>query len=161
MASAYDFSFQRLASDQALNLGDLKGKVLLLVNVASACGYTPQYRELESLYEAKVGKGLVVIGAPCNEFGRQEGGAEADIAGFCQKQYNVTFPMTAKVEIIGPHPHPLYRWLKAELGEDGLPKWNFHKYLFDRDGAIADSFPSSVTPLSPKMLSAIEKALAA
>jgi glutathione peroxidase len=161
MPSAFDFSFKKLARDEAFDLKALEGKVLLVVNVASACGYTSQYRELESLFEAKQAKGLVVIGVPCNEFGRQEAGDEDQIAAFCGGQYQVSFPMTGKVEIIGPGRHPFYRWISAELGEDGLPKWNFHKYLIGRDGAIADAFASSATPLGPKMLSAIDKALAA
>lgn len=161
MPTAYDYTFKRLASPDDMPLKEWQGKVLLVVNVASACGYTAQYRELESLFEAKQAKGLMVIGVPCNEFGRQESGAEHEIAAFCNGQYHVSFPMTGKVEIIGPGRHPFYRWISAELGEDGLPKWNFHKYLIGRDGAIAESFPSSVQPLGPKLLSALDKALAA
>lgn len=161
MPTAYDYTFKRLASGADLPLKDLQGKVLLVVNVASACGYTAQYRELESLFEAKQQKGLVILGVPCNEFGRQESGSEEQIAAFCGGQYKVSFPMTGKVEIIGPGRHPFYRWISAELGEDGLPKWNFHKYLIGRDGEIVDSFPSSAQPLGPKMLASIDQALAA
>lgn len=161
MGSAFDFTFKKLASDADLPLKDFDGKVLLIVNVASACGYTSQYRELESLFAAKQAKGLVVMGVPCNEFGRQENGAEAEIAAFCDRSYGVTFPMTGKVEIIGANRHPFFRWINAELGDDGLPKWNFHKFLIGRDGALADTFPSSAQPLGPKMLAAIDKALAA
>jgi glutathione peroxidase len=161
MPTAFDFSFKKLASEDLLDLKTMEGKALLVVNVASACGYTSQYRELESLFEAKQARGLMVIGVPCNEFGRQEAGAEDQIAAFCDGQYKVTFPMTGKVEIIGSGRHPFYRWISAELGEDGLPKWNFHKYVIGRDGAIVDGFASSATPLGPKMLAAIDKALAA
>lgn len=161
MQNAFTFSFKKLASDAPLDLGPFAGRVLLVVNVASACGYTSQYRELESLYEAKQAKGLVVIGVPCNEFGRQESGAEGEIAAFCDSTYRVSFPMAGKVEIIGPGRHPFYRWVTAELGEDALPRWNFHKYLIGRDGAIVDSFPSSAQPLGPQMLAAVDKALAA
>jgi glutathione peroxidase len=161
MGTAFDFTFKKLASPDPLPLSSLQGRVLLVVNVASACGFTSQYRELESLYEAKQAKGLVVLGVPCNEFGRQEKGAEPDIAAFCDGQYSVKFPMTGKVEIIGKERHPFFRWIAAELGEDALPRWNFHKYLIGRDGAVADSFPSSAQPLGPKMLAAIDRALAA
>jgi glutathione peroxidase len=161
MQNAFSFSFKKLASDDALDLAPFSGKVLLVVNVASACGYTSQYRALESLYAAKHAKGLVVIGVPCNEFGRQEAGAEGEIAAFCDKTYQVSFPMTGKVEIMGTGRHPFFRWISAELGEDGLPKWNFHKYLIGRDGAIQDVFPSSAQPLGPQLLAAVDKALAA
>jgi glutathione peroxidase len=161
MTTAYDFSFARLGEPGELKLSDYVGKALLIVNVASACGFTPQYRDLEALYEAKAAKGLVVIGVPCNDFGAQEQGLEKDIREFCDANYHVTFPMTGKVEITAPaRRHPFYNWIAGELGEAALPRWNFHKYLIDRDGALVDGYPSKVLPLGPRMLEAINKALA-
>jgi len=160
--SAHDFSFGKLDAPGAINLADYAGKVVLLVNVASACGFTAQYRDLESLYEARAPKGLVIIGAPCNDFGGQEPGAEAEIRQFCDASYHVAFPMTAKVEIAAPaRRHPFYAWIAQELGETALPRWNFHKYLIGKDGALIESFPSKAAPLGPQMLGAIDKALAA
>lgn len=161
MASAHDFTFTRLADDGDLALKDFAGKAILVVNVASACGYTSQYRDLEQLYAAKAKAGLVVLGAPCNDFGRQENGAEAEIRAFCDERYRVTFPLTGKIEILGPARHPFYRWIATELGEPFLPRWNFHKYLIGKDGTLRESFAPTVTPLSPQLVGAIEKALIA
>jgi len=162
MTSAYDFSFPKLGEPGEINLSDYAGKVVLVVNVASACGFTPQYRELESLYEAKVGKGFVVLGVPCNDFGQQEPGSEKDIREFCGGSYHVTFPMTGKVDIISKERrHPFYKWVAEELGESALPRWNFHKYLIGKDGGLVGAFPSKAAPLGPDMLEAMKKALLA
>lgn len=160
MNTAYDHTFAQLASGEPLPLAQYRGKALLVVNVASACGYTSQYRELQSLFEAKSKDGLIVVGVPCNDFGRQESGAEGAIRDFCDTSYRITFPMTGKVEIIGKDRHPFYRWIAAEAGEEALPRWNFHKYLIGRDGALLEGYPSSAAPLGHAMLSAVEKALA-
>jgi glutathione peroxidase len=162
MTTAHDFSFAKLDQPGEIKLEDYAGKAVLVVNVASACGFTPQYRDLEALYEAKAGKGLVVVGVPCNDFGHQEPGAESEIREFCDTSYHVTFPMTAKVEIVPlARRHPFYQWISDELGETALPRWNFHKYLIGKDGALVDAFPSKAAPLGPDMLDAIDKALAA
>jgi glutathione peroxidase len=161
MANAHEFAFAGLAGGAPITLKDYSGRVVLIVNVASACGYTPQYRELESLYEAKAKDGLVVIGVPCNEFGRQESGAEAEIAKFCADAYRVTFPMAAKTEIIGQGRHPFFQWVAREAGEAALPRWNFHKYLIGKDGDLIEAFPSKAAPLGREMLAAVESALAA
>jgi glutathione peroxidase len=162
MTSAHDFSFAKLAEPGEIKLEDYSGKAVLVVNVASACGLTPQYRDLEALYEAKAAKGLVIIGAPCNDFGAQEVGSDSDIRGFCDASYHVTFPMTAKVEILAPtRRHPFYDWIARQLGEPALPRWNFHKYLIGKDGSLVESFSSKTAPLAPEMLDAIDKALAA
>jgi glutathione peroxidase len=114
------------------------------------------------LFEARAGKGLVVIGAPCNDFGAQESASERDIRDFCDASYHVTFPMTGKVEIVArDRRHPFFKWVASELGEECLPRWNFHKYLIGKGGRIADSFPSKAGPLGPNMLKAIDSALAA
>ncbi len=161
MTNAHDFTFTKLASTEALPLSDYAGKAVLVVNVASACGLTPQYRDLEALYEAKAKKGLVILGVPCNDFGQQESASEEDIGAFCDTKYHVTFPMTGKVDIIGADKrHPFYKWIAEELGDTQLPRWNFHKYLIGKDGALVESFGSKEAPLSPEMVSAIDKALA-
>ena len=160
MTNAHDISFAKLDEPGEINLADYAGKAILIVNVASACGFTPQYRDLEALYEAKAGKGLVVIGVPCNDFGQQEQGAEADIRQFCDNSYHVTFPMAAKVEIVpAGKRHPFYKWVAEELGETALPRWNFHKYLVGKDGRVVRSFASRVTPESEELRGAIDEAL--
>jgi glutathione peroxidase len=162
MPNAHAFAFAKLDEPGDLKLSDFAGKAVLVVNVASACGFTSQYRELESLYEAKVGKGFVILGVPCNDFGHQEPGAEKQIREFCDASYHVTFPMAGKVDIIAKdRRHPFYKWIAAELGEEGLPRWNFHKYLIGKDGQVVETFPSKAAPLGPTMLDAIDKALAA
>lgn len=162
MTTAHAFSFAKLNEPGAINLADYAGKAVMVVNVASACGLTPQYRELEALYEAKAKKGLVIIGVPCNDFGGQEPGPEKDIREFCDSTYHVTFPMTAKVDInSAAKRHPFYKWVAEELGESALPRWNFHKYLIDRNGELVGAFPSKAAPLGPDMLDAIKGALCA
>lgn len=162
MTSAHDVSFAKLGEPGRIDLGDFAGKAVLVVNVASACGFTPQYRDLEALYEAKAAKGLVVIGVPCNDFGRQEPGAAKEIRAFCENSYHVTFPMTAKVAIVDPEQrHPFYAWIAEQLGEAALPRWNFHKFLIGKHGELVEAFASKAAPLGPDMLKAIDDALAA
>ncbi len=161
MTTAHNFSFAKLDEPGEINLADYAGKAVLVVNVASACGFTSQYRDLESLYESKAEKGLVILGVPCNDFGHQESGSEREIREFCDTSYHVTFPMTAKVEISSPERrHPFYKWIASELGDGALPRWNFHKYLIGKDGQIAATFGSKTAPLAPDMLEAIKGALA-
>jgi glutathione peroxidase len=162
MTTAHDFSFAKLDEPGEIKLADYAGKAVLIVNVASACGFTSQYRDLEALYEAKVGKGFVIIGVPCNDFGHQEPADEKEIREFCDTTYHVTFPMTAKVEITSrERRHPFYQWIADELGEAQLPRWNFHKYLIGKDGAIAGAYGSKTAPLAPDMLEEIKAALLA
>jgi glutathione peroxidase len=162
MTTAHDFTFSKLDEPGEINLHDYAGKAVLVVNVASACGFTSQYRDLESLYEAKAGKGLVVVGVPCNDFGQQEPGEEKEIREFCDSSYHVTFPMTSKVEISAADKrHPFYKWVADELGESALPRWNFHKDLIGTDGALRGAFPSKAAPLGPEVLGAIKDALCA
>jgi glutathione peroxidase len=157
--SVYDFSFRAIDGGE-LPLSSFKGKALLVVNVASRCGLTPQYTALEKLWTARRDDGLVVLGVPANDFGAQEPGTEAEIQNFCDLNYHVDFPMTAKEHVIGAEAHPLYKWIAAELGEDAAPKWNFHKYLFNTDGAIAGTFGSRTTPDDAEVAAAIDAALA-
>jgi glutathione peroxidase len=130
-------------------LAQYHGKVLLIVNVASRCGYTPQYEGLEAIYRKYQDRGLVVLGFPCNQFGGQEPGSEAEIRRFCESRYDVTFPLFAKVEVNGDHTHPLYRWLKSArpgvLGTEAV-KWNFTKFLIGRNGEVVNRYGSSTSP---------------
>jgi glutathione peroxidase len=142
---------------------DYRGKTVLVVNVASKCGFTPQYAGLEALYDRFKDEGLVVLGLPCNQFMGQEPGGASDIAEFCQLTYGVTFPMTDRVDVRGKHQHPLYAQLtKFKTGIlPGMIKWNFEKFLVNAEGEIVDRFPSNVEPESPELVGAIQKTLAA
>ena len=158
MTTAYDFSATDI-DGQPKTLSDYGGKVLLIVNVASQCGFTPQYTGLEKLWRDFGDRGLVVLGFPCDQFGHQEPGDEAEIRNFCSLNYDVTFPIFAKhVTRPGPGQTPIYAW----LGKSGhLPAWNFSKYVIGRDGQVVAFFPSDVTPESPQLRGAIARALAA
>lgn len=153
-----NFDRRTLASDQQVNLCRLyAGKVILIVNTASKCAYTPQYNGLETLYRRYRERGLVVLGFPSNDFGAQEPGSERQIRDFCQTTYNVDFPMFAKTRVTSQNADPLYRILAKQSGE--YPRWNFHKYLLDRDGRVVGSFPSRTTPLDPGLIKAVEELL--
>lgn len=156
--SAFDHEFQSIDGSR-MSLGDWRGKVLLVVNTASFCGYTPQYEGLQKLWDNYEAKGLVVIGVPSNDFGGQEPEAEAKIKEFCTGAFGVTFPLTAKYEVKGSAAHPFYKWAVGALGAGATPRWNFHKILVGRDGKAISSYPSSVTPQSTQLVSAIETAL--
>ena len=157
--TAFDFSFTAI-DGKPMPFAQYRGKVLLIVNTASECGYTPQYKGLEELSKHYHGQGLVVVGVPSNDFGAQEPGTDSDIAQFCETKYHVTFPMTHKEQVIGATAHPFYKWIAKEVGEDHLPKWNFTKYLVGRDGAIRGLFSSKVKPESAELVTAIETELA-
>jgi len=146
-------------SDHALS--QYKGKVVLLVNVASKCGLTPQYTQLEALYEKYKDKGLVVLGIPCNDFGGQEPGNDADIKTFCTTKYKVTFPLLAKVHVQGEEIAPLYKYLTADSPKPGKITWNFEKFLVGRDGALAERFAPKTKPDDPAVVKAVEAALQA
>jgi glutathione peroxidase len=159
MPSIYDFSVDDIHG-KPVKLDKYKNKVMLIVNTASKCGFTPQYKGLEELYEKFHGKGLEVLGFPCNQFGAQEPGSEEEIAQFCELNYGVTFPMFAKVEVNGAKTAPVYKYLKAEkpglLGSEVI-KWNFTKFLVDREGNVLARYAPNDTPES--MVGDIEKAL--
>ena len=150
MTTAYEFDATAL-DGSAQPLSDWRGKVLLIVNVASKCGFTPQYTGLEALWREYGPQGLVVLGFPCDQFGHQEPGDEAQIAAFCQLDYGVDFPMFAKVEVNGANAHPFWKWLKAEkpglLGTEAI-KWNFTKFLLDREGRVLQRYASTDKPES-------------
>jgi glutathione peroxidase len=148
---------------KTVDLGQYQGKVVLIVNVASECGYTPQYKDLQALYQKHQGDGLVILGIPCNDFGKQEPGTSAQIKEFCTKNYKVTFPLFEKVSIKGEDAHPLYKFLqdkKANPQHGGAVKWNFEKFLLGRDGAVATRFASDVDPASDEFLDVVRKELA-
>ena len=157
-ATAYEFEFQSI-NGPPLPLAQFRGKPVLVVNTASFCGYTPQYRGLQALSERYRARGLVVLGVPSNDFGAQEPGTLAEIKTFCETTYRVTFPLARKEHVIGGHAHPFYRWIAAELGEAGQPRWNFHKYLIGPDGSLAGAWPSSVDPEAPEITREIEALL--
>jgi glutathione peroxidase len=150
MTSVYDFSVKRLDGREE-SLAAWRGRILLIVNTASQCGFTPQYAGLEALYKKFQGQGLTVMGFPCNQFGAQEPGSDAEIGAFCEKNYGVTFPMFAKLDVNGPNAHPLFQFLKHEkrgvLGSEKI-KWNFTKFLVGRDGEVAARFAPTATPES-------------
>lgn len=156
-ASIHDFTLNSITG-QSAPLSAYKGKVLLVVNVASQCGYTPQYAGLEALYRKYKDKGLVVIGFPANNFGAQEPGSNEEIQQFCKRTYAVTFPMYAKISVKGADQAPVYKFLTEGSGD---VKWNFTKFLVDGSGKVIGRFESRVAPDGPELVSAIEKALAA
>ena len=141
---------------EELDLTQLKGKTVLLVNVASKCGFTKQYSDLQILYEKYKGQGLVVVGIPSNQFGGQEPGTNQEIKDFCETNFNITFPMTDKVDVKGDKAHQLYKWAKDNYGSSTVPKWNFHKILINKEGKVQDTFNSFITPLSKKIINEIE-----
>jgi glutathione peroxidase len=153
--SIYDYKIEALNSDEVIDLSAYQGKKMLLVNVASKCGYTPQYEDLQNLYETYQDD-LVIIGFPCNQFLFQESGSEEDIAMFCRKNYGVTFPMTTKIKVKGSDKHPIYQWLTSKKlnGVDNYAvSWNFNKFLIDEQGNLIGHFKSSVKPLDEKIVS--------
>ena len=154
-SSIHEFTMNNI-DGQATPLASMKGKAVLVVNVASQCGYTPQYTGLQTLYEKYKGQGLVIIGVPANNFGGQEPGTNEDIKQFCSRKYSVTFPIMAKVSVKGEDKTPLYQYLTSTGGE---VKWNFTKFLVGKDGKAIQRFESGVSPDSPELAAAIEKAL--
>lgn len=150
MTTAFDFSAIDIEG-RARSLSEFEGKVLLIVNVASRCGFTPQYAGLQQLWETYRDRGLVVLGFPCDQFGHQEPGSEAEIASFCRLDYGVDFPMFAKVDVNGAQAHPLWTWLKAQKGGFlgiGAIKWNFSKFLVGRDGRVIERYAPNDAPAS-------------
>jgi len=160
MASIYDFEAQQIGG-QSVPLAQFRGKPMLIVNTASACGFTPQFAGLEELHKRYADRGLVVLGFPCNQFGAQDPGSNEEIASFCQVNYGVSFPMMAKVDVNGPQAHPLYRWLTAEapglLGSKAI-KWNFTKFLVGKDGSVLKRYAPQDAP--EKLAKDVEASLA-
>ena len=154
----FDFNINSIDGNN-LDLSNYEGKIILIVNVASKCGFTKQYDDLQNLYELYREKGLIVIGIPSNQFGGQEPGTENEIKDFCKTNFNITFPMTSKYDVKGNNAHPIYLWAKKSYGKSTIPKWNFHKILFNKKGKIVDTFASFTNPTSKKIIKKIEEIL--
>lgn len=154
----HEFSFRSI-NGSSMPLDRWRGQPLLIVNTASECGYTPQYAKLQAMWEEYRPSGLVVIGIPCNDFGEQEPGTAGEIEAFCSSRFNVTFPLTEKHSILGVSAHPLFIAMREEYTSDVLPRWNFFKYLFGRDGDLIQHWPSKVEPDDPGFRHDIEKHL--
>jgi glutathione peroxidase len=154
----FDLSIKSI-NDEIIYLNKFKGKTILLVNVASKCGFTKQYTGLQTLYDNYKDKDFLVIGVPSNQFGGQEPGSNKQIKDFCETNFNITFPITDKVDVKGKNAHNVYKWAKENHGNSTVPKWNFHKILINKEGKILDTFNSFIAPLSDKIIKQIELAL--
>jgi len=155
--AAYEFEFQGI-DGKALPLSAWRGRPVLVVNTASLCGFTPQYADLEILWRRYRDRGLVVLGVPSNDFA-QEPGTESEVKKFCESKFDIDFPLTAKAHVTGGDAHPFYRWIASQLGENGAPHWNFHKYLIAPDGTLAGAWPSRQRPTDAAITAAIERYL--
>jgi glutathione peroxidase len=156
VTTAYDFHLNALHGED-LPLSRFAGRPLLIVNTASRCGFTPQYAGLQRLWAAQRQAGLVLIGIPCNDFGAQEPGSEADIGAFCTTRFGVDFPLTAKIHVRGPERHALFAWLAQQGGFFSRPRWNFYKYLIDRQGGLASWFTCLTPPNAPRLRRAVNR----
>ena len=152
--NAYNYEFTSIDGN-LIKLSDYKNRVIVVVNVASRCGYTPQYKDLQKLWSEYKNKDLVIIGVPTNNF-RQEPGSNEEIKDFCEVNFGITFPMTKKISVIGNNSHPFYKWAKKDFGIGAIPKWNFHKIIIGKNGRVADTFSSITNPYSKKFLKVIE-----
>ena len=155
---AYDFNFIDL-SVAKLKLSDYKDKVIVVVNVASQCGFTNQYEDMQKIWDNYRAKGILMLGVPSNDFGGQEPGSNKEIKTFCESNFGITFPITEKVSVKGEEAHPFYKWAKENYGKSAVPKWNFHKIIIGKDGKIKDTFSSITNPSSKRFISSLEKAL--
>ena len=154
----FDFDIKDI-NEENFALKNLKDKTVLLVNVASNCGFTKQYSELQELYDKYSEKGLVILGVPSNQFGGQEPGSNNEIKDFCETNFNITFPMTTKIDVKGENAHPIYLWAKENYGKAAVPKWNFHKILINKQCKIEDTYSSFTKPMSKKLINKIEEIL--
>ena len=152
---AYNFKFNGIDGMQ-INLADYENKVLVVVNVASRCGFTPQYSDLQKVWEDYKDKNVIIIGVPTNNF-KQEPGSNKEIKDFCETNFNINFPMTEKIDVIGKNAHPFFKWARENYGNGAIPKWNFHKIIVGKDGKVANTFSSITRPSSEKFRKAIEK----
>ena len=153
-STAYDYEFNSIDGD-LIKLSQFKGKVIVVVNVASRCGYTPQYEDLQTLWSEYKSKDLVVLGIPTNNF-RQEPGSNKEIKNFCETNFGITFPMTEKISVIWNNSHPFYKWARKDYGIGAIPKWNFHKIIIGKDGKVVETFSSITKPSSKKFIKVIE-----
>ena len=155
---AHTFTFNDLDGSE-INLNEYRGKVILVVNVASKCGFTKQYEDLQIIWDKYQSKGLIILGVPSNDFGSQEPGTNDEIKNFCEAKFGITFPVTEKVTVKGDDTHPFYVWAKKNYGRQAIPKWNFHKIIINKKGKVHDTFASITNPTSKRFISAIEEAL--
>ena len=155
---AYDFNFKDLDGSE-LSLSQYKNKVIVVVNVASQCGFTNQYEDMQKIWEQYQTKGIIMLGVPSNDFGNQEPGNSKEIKNFCEAKFGITFPMTEKVSVKGENAHPFFIWAKENHGKSAIPKWNFHKIIIDKSGKIAETFSSITNPSSKKFIKTLEKLL--
>ena len=154
----FDFSIKSIDGNN-LELSTYKNKAILLVNVASNCGFTNQYSDLQKLWEKYEDKGLIVLGVPSNQFGGQEPGSNSEIKNFCEVNFNINFPMTTKIDVKGENINPIYKWALKNYGKKAAPKWNFYKILINKDGKIEQTYSSMTNPMSKKITSDIEEIL--
>ncbi len=154
----YDFELESITGEK-ISLDKYEGKAVLLVNVASNCGFTKQYTDLQNLWEKYKERNLIVLGVPSNQFGKQEPGTNNEIKNFCEINFNINFPMTSKYDVKGENAHAVYKWAKDVFGKSAVPKWNFHKILIDKNGKIHDTYASFTNPMSKKITSELEKIL--
>ena len=152
---AYEFKFETI-DGKTIKLSEYQNKVIVVVNVASRCGFTGQYDDLQNLWTTYKDKDLLVLGIPTNDF-KQEPGSNSDIKDFCDTNFNISFPISQKINVIGNNSHPFYKWAKENHGRSAIPKWNFHKIIIGKDGKVADTFSSITRPSSKKFLNSIEK----
>ena len=155
---AYDFKFKDL-DGSALNLSEYKSKVVVVVNVASQCGFTNQYEDMQNVWEQYQSRGIIMLGVPSNDFGKQEPGSNEDIKNFCEAKFGISFPMTEKVSVKGADAHPFYIWAEKNHGKSAVPKWNFHKIIINKEGKIEKTFSSMTNPSSKKFIEVIENLL--
>jgi glutathione peroxidase len=156
--TVYNFFFNDIQEKKYL-LSQHKGKVLMVVNVASQCGFTKQYEDLQKLHEEYKDKGLVLIGIPSNDFGNQEPGSNKEIKNFCESNFGITFPIMGKTSVIGKNQHPFYKWVKDNYGKSGVPKWNFYKVLINKNGHVEEVYSSLTKPKSSKIIKKLNKVL--
>ena len=155
---AYAYKFNDLDGYE-LNLKKFKNKVIIVINVASQCGFTNQYEDMQKVWDKYQDKGVVILGVPSNDFGKQEPGTSKEIRNFCEAKFGITFPMTEKVSVKGENAHPFYIWARENHGKSAIPKWNFHKIIINKHGKIEDTFSSITNPSSKKFITALEKTL--
>jgi len=153
---AYDFEFKDL-DGSSLKLSDYKNKVIVIVNVASQCGFTNQYEDMQKIWEKYQSRDFVILGVPSNDFGKQEPGSNEEIKNFCEAKFGISFPMTEKVIVKGPNAHPFYIWARENHGKSAIPKWNFHKIIIDKEGKVNETFTSITNPSSKKFIKVLEK----
>ena len=155
---AYDFNFNDLDGNP-LSLSEYKNKIIVVINVASQCGFTNQYNDMQKIWEKYQKKEVIILGIPSNDFGYQEPGSNKEIKNFCESKFGITFPMTEKVSVKGENAHPFYKWAKKNYGNSAVPKWNFHKIIIDKSGKVSETFSSITNPSSKKFIKTIENLL--